>query len=151
MPFQLELPDIGEGVVEAEVQKWFVAPGDHVDEDQPLVEVMTDKATVVIPSPRRGRVVRLFAKIARTRSYASEGDLTPDITRIRRAFFHMTRAAEDPGALRRLLDQTQGDARERARVEAAVEAVRARLESSWGACERIFRTAAAELLRLPRS
>ncbi len=63
MPFQLELPDIGEGVVEAEVQHWFVAPGDEVEEDQPLVEVMTDKATVVIPSPRRGRVVRLFWKV----------------------------------------------------------------------------------------
>ncbi len=63
MPFQLELPDIGEGVVEAEVQQWFVAPGDEVEEDQPLVEVMTDKATVVIPSPRRGRVVRLFWKV----------------------------------------------------------------------------------------
>jgi len=60
MSFQLELPDIGEGVVEAEIQRWFVAPGDEVEEDQPLVEVMTDKATVVIPSPRRGRVVRLF-------------------------------------------------------------------------------------------
>ncbi|AUX38483.1 MULTISPECIES: hypothetical protein [Sorangium] len=96
-------------------------------------------------------VVRLFTKIARTRSYVSEGDLTPDITRVRRAFFHMTRAAEDPGALQRLLDQVQGSARERARVEAAVQAVRARLEFAWGACERIFRTAAAELLRLPRS
>jgi pyruvate dehydrogenase E2 component (dihydrolipoamide acetyltransferase) len=63
MPFQLELPDIGEGVVEAEVQRWFVAPGDEVAEDQPLVEVMTDKATVVIPSPRSGRVVRLFWKV----------------------------------------------------------------------------------------
>jgi pyruvate dehydrogenase E2 component (dihydrolipoamide acetyltransferase) len=63
MPYQLELPDIGEGVVEAEVQKWFVAPGDEVQEDQPLVEVMTDKATVVIPSPRSGRVVRLFWKV----------------------------------------------------------------------------------------
>jgi pyruvate dehydrogenase E2 component (dihydrolipoamide acetyltransferase) len=63
MPFQLELPDIGEGVVEAEVQRWFVAPGDVVEEDQPLVEVMTDKATVVIPSPRPGRVVRLFWKV----------------------------------------------------------------------------------------
>ncbi len=60
MPYQLELPDIGEGVVEAEVQRWLVAPGDLVEEDQPLVEVMTDKATVVIPSPRRGRVVRLM-------------------------------------------------------------------------------------------
>ncbi len=58
MPFLLELPDIGEGVVEAEIVKWFVAEGDEVAEDQPLVEVMTDKATVVIPSPRRGRVAR---------------------------------------------------------------------------------------------
>ena len=58
MAYQLELPDIGEGVVEAEIVKWFVAEGDPVVEDQPLVEVMTDKATVVIPSPRRGRVAR---------------------------------------------------------------------------------------------
>ena len=61
--FKLELPDIGEGVVEAEVQQWFVAPGDAVTEDQPLVEVMTDKATVVIPSPKRGRVTQLFFKV----------------------------------------------------------------------------------------
>ncbi len=60
MGFKLELPDIGEGVVEAEIQQWFVAPGDVVEEDQPLVEVMTDKATVVIPSPRRGRIAKLF-------------------------------------------------------------------------------------------
>ncbi len=60
MAYKLELPDIGEGVVEAEVQQWFVKPGDEVAEDQPLVEVMTDKATVVIPSPKRGRVVKLF-------------------------------------------------------------------------------------------
>jgi pyruvate dehydrogenase E2 component (dihydrolipoamide acetyltransferase) len=66
--YKLELPDIGEGVVEAEVQRWLVAPGDLVEEDQPLVEVMTDKATVVIPSPRRGRVVRLLRK---------EGEIAP--------------------------------------------------------------------------
>jgi pyruvate dehydrogenase E2 component (dihydrolipoamide acetyltransferase) len=59
MAFEFILPDIGEGVVEAEIQKWFVKPGDEVHEDQPLVEVMTDKATVTIPSPRRGRVTRL--------------------------------------------------------------------------------------------
>jgi pyruvate dehydrogenase E2 component (dihydrolipoamide acetyltransferase) len=63
MPYQLVLPDIGEGVVEAEVQRWLVAEGDEVAEDQPLVEVMTDKATVVIPSPRRGRVVKLLWKV----------------------------------------------------------------------------------------
>jgi pyruvate dehydrogenase E2 component (dihydrolipoamide acetyltransferase) len=59
MPYEFILPDIGEGVVEAEVQRWFVKPGDEVQEDQPLVEVMTDKATVTIPSPRQGRVVAL--------------------------------------------------------------------------------------------
>ncbi len=63
MVFKLTLPDIGEGVVEAEVQQWFVAPGDAVVEDQPLVEVMTDKATVTIPSPRRGRVARLCCQV----------------------------------------------------------------------------------------
>jgi pyruvate dehydrogenase E2 component (dihydrolipoamide acetyltransferase) len=59
MAYEFILPDIGEGVVEAEIGKWFVKEGDLVREDQPLVEVMTDKATVTIPSPKRGRVSRL--------------------------------------------------------------------------------------------
>jgi len=63
MGYKLELPDIGEGVVEAEVQQWFVKAGDVVVEDQPLVEVMTDKATVTIPSPKRGTVLTLFWKV----------------------------------------------------------------------------------------
>jgi len=62
MAYQFLLPDIGEGVVEAEILKWFVKPGDTVAEDQPLAEVMTDKATVTIPSPKRGRVTRLLWK-----------------------------------------------------------------------------------------
>ncbi|HET8733776.1 MAG TPA: dihydrolipoamide acetyltransferase family protein, partial [Anaeromyxobacteraceae bacterium] len=62
MAYQFLLPDIGEGVVEAEILKWFVAPGDAVVEDQPIAEVMTDKATVTIPSPKRGRVTRLLWK-----------------------------------------------------------------------------------------
>ena len=57
--FELKLPDLGEGIVEGEIVRWLVKEGDEVAEDQPLVEVMTDKATVVIPSPRRGRVARL--------------------------------------------------------------------------------------------
>ena len=61
--FKLILPDIGEGVVEAEVQQWFVKEGDPVIEDQPLVEVMTDKATVTIPSPRRGRITKLLFEV----------------------------------------------------------------------------------------
>src|SRR5207302_8327556 len=56
--FEFKLPDIGEGVVEGEIVKWLVKAGDEIVEDQPLVEVMTDKATVTIPSPRRGKVVR---------------------------------------------------------------------------------------------
>ena len=63
MAFQLVLPDIGEGVVEGEIVKWLVKAGDDIVEDQPLVEVMTDKATVTIPSPRRGVVTRLFYQV----------------------------------------------------------------------------------------
>src|SRR5689334_4746317 len=61
MEFEFKLPDIGEGVAEAEIVAWRVAEGDTVAEDQPLVEVLTDKATVEIPSPRAGVVVRLGA------------------------------------------------------------------------------------------
>ena len=59
MAFVFKLPDIGEGVAEAEIVKWLVAVGDKVTEDQPLVEVLTDKASVEIPSPRAGVVARL--------------------------------------------------------------------------------------------
>lgn len=57
MPYQFRLPDIGEGIVEGEVVRWLVRIGDEIKEDQPMVEVMTDKATVEIPSPVKGRVV----------------------------------------------------------------------------------------------
>jgi pyruvate dehydrogenase E2 component (dihydrolipoamide acetyltransferase) len=60
--FEFKLPDIGEGVVEGEIVKWLVKPGDQIVDDQPLVEVMTDKATVTIPSPRRGKVLQIFGK-----------------------------------------------------------------------------------------
>jgi pyruvate dehydrogenase E2 component (dihydrolipoamide acetyltransferase) len=56
--FEFRLPDIGEGVVEGEIVKWHVREGDTVAEDQPLVDVMTDKATVTIPSPKAGRVAK---------------------------------------------------------------------------------------------
>jgi pyruvate dehydrogenase E2 component (dihydrolipoamide acetyltransferase) len=56
MAFEFKLPDIGEGVQEGEIVQWLVKPGDRVDVDQPMVEVMTDKATVVIASPKAGVV-----------------------------------------------------------------------------------------------
>ncbi len=58
MPYEFKLPDIGEGIVEGEIIRWLIRPGDHLQEDQPMVEVMTDKATVEIPSPVRGEVLK---------------------------------------------------------------------------------------------
>src|SRR5580698_6144474 len=55
--WEFKLPDIGEGVAEGEIVAWLVKPGDVVVEDQPMVEVMTDKATVTIGSPRTGSIV----------------------------------------------------------------------------------------------
>jgi 2-oxoisovalerate dehydrogenase E2 component (dihydrolipoyl transacylase) len=57
---QFLLPDLGEGLEEAEIVGWHVTEGDHVVADQPLVSVETDKAVVEVPSPRSGRVARLF-------------------------------------------------------------------------------------------
>ncbi|MCE9684120.1 dihydrolipoyllysine-residue acetyltransferase [Halomonas alkalisoli] len=54
------LPDIGEGIVECEVVEWRVAEGDTIEEDQPLVDVMTDKALVEITAPEAGRVAKLY-------------------------------------------------------------------------------------------
>lgn len=54
-----KMPDIGEGVHEGEVVKWYVAPGADVAEDDPLVEIMTDKATVTVSSPHDARVVEI--------------------------------------------------------------------------------------------
>ena len=55
--WEFKLPDIGEGVTEGEIVSWLIKPGDIVKEDQPMIEVMTDKATVTITSPKAGRVV----------------------------------------------------------------------------------------------
>lgn len=57
--FQFKLPEIGEGVIEGEVVRWLVAEGDLIAEDQPVCEIMTDKATVEISTPRSGKVARL--------------------------------------------------------------------------------------------
>src|SRR3954451_19935677 len=55
--WEFKLPDIGEGVTEGEIVAWLIKAGDIVKEDQPMIEVMTDKATVTITSPKAGRVV----------------------------------------------------------------------------------------------
>lgn len=54
--YVFKLPDVGEGVAEAEIVKWHAAVGDNIREEQPLVDIMTDKATVEIVSPVSGRI-----------------------------------------------------------------------------------------------
>jgi len=59
MAFEFKLPDLGEGITEGEVVKWKVAAGDLVEEHQVVVDIETDKAIVEVPSPKKGKVVRL--------------------------------------------------------------------------------------------
>lgn len=54
--FEFKLPDLGEGIHEGEILKWYVESGDTINEDDPLVEIETDKAAVTIPSPRSGKI-----------------------------------------------------------------------------------------------
>ena len=60
--FEFKLPDIGEGVVEGEIVEWMVAVGDSVKEDDPILSVMTDKATVEIPAPCEGTVTSMVGE-----------------------------------------------------------------------------------------
>lgn len=61
--FEFKLPDIGEGVAEGEIVAWHVKPGDSVKEDQPMVDVMTDKANVTIGAPKKGTILETLAKV----------------------------------------------------------------------------------------
>ena len=71
-PVIFKLPDLGEGVVEAEIVAWHVTPGQEVRIDQPLVEVMTDKATVTIPSGIDGRIVSTRGDVGETVAVGTE-------------------------------------------------------------------------------
>jgi 2-oxoisovalerate dehydrogenase E2 component (dihydrolipoyl transacylase) len=55
--YVFKLPDVGEGTAEAEIVVWHAAVGDQIEEDQPLVDVLTDKATVEMTAPVSGRIV----------------------------------------------------------------------------------------------
>ena len=60
MSYEFKLPDLGEGLTEGEIARWLVAEGQEIGEDDPLVEIQTDKTTVEIPSPAAGKVARIF-------------------------------------------------------------------------------------------
>ena len=62
MAFVFQMPEVGEGVVEAEVAEWKVAVGDLVTVDQPLCEITTDKASLEISSPTAGRILKLYGE-----------------------------------------------------------------------------------------
>src|SRR5207244_7463650 len=66
MAREFKLPDIGEGVHEGEIVKWLVKEGAPIRENDLMVEVMTDKVTVQIPSPVTGKVLKLLAKEGET-------------------------------------------------------------------------------------
>src|SRR6516164_5461034 len=70
--YLFKLPDLGEGTAEAEIATWHVAEGDAVAEDQPLVDVLTDKATIEIPSPIAGTVLSLYGQPGEKRAVGSE-------------------------------------------------------------------------------
>ncbi|WP_310732290.1 biotin/lipoyl-containing protein, partial [Ideonella sp. A 288] len=68
----IKVPDVGEGVAEVELVAWHVQPGDSVAEDQILADVMTDKASVEIPSPVAGRVLALGGVVGQTLAVGAE-------------------------------------------------------------------------------
>ena len=67
----VKVPDIGEGTTEAEIVKWHVTPGQEIREEDPLVDIMTDKATVEIPAPVAGTVVAIEGDVGEKRPVGS--------------------------------------------------------------------------------
>src|SRR6266852_5121896 len=70
--YVVRLPDIGEGTTEAEIVAWHVKPGQAIREEDPLVDIMTDKATVELPAPVAGTVVAINGKPGEKRAVGSE-------------------------------------------------------------------------------
>src|SRR5712691_7093306 len=70
--YVVKLPDIGEGTTEAEIVAWHVSLGQMIREEDPLVDIMTDKATVELPAPVAGTVVAITGKIGDKRPVGSE-------------------------------------------------------------------------------
>src|SRR5204863_1708696 len=68
MAYEFKLPDLGEGLTEGEIARWLVREGQEIAEDDPLVEIATDKTTVEIPSPAAGKVSKILV---------GEGEVVP--------------------------------------------------------------------------
>lgn len=85
MTTEFILPDIGEGIVECELLEWLISEGEHIDEDQPVAEVMTDKATVQIPAMHSGTVKKLHYNVG-------------DIAKVHEPLFAMDKDDDDAPA-----------------------------------------------------
>ena len=70
--YVIRVPDIGEGIAEVELVSWHVQPGDSIVEDQHLADVMTDKATVEVPSPVAGKVLTLGGGVGQVMAVGAE-------------------------------------------------------------------------------
>ncbi len=121
--FEFKLPDIGEGVMEGEIVAWHVKEGDQVGEDQVMVEVMTDKATVTIGAPKTGKIEELRAAVG---SKVQVGDVlvvihTGNGSRAHGGHPSKMPAASAVGDIQESLPGTSYFAEKRATVETAHE------------------------------
>lgn len=89
MPFDFVLPDLGEGITEGEIRKWLVKEGDAIEEHQTILEIETDKAIVEVPSPKKGRVLKInkdigdIAKVGEVlMSIAEDGEIIEEKPKI---------------------------------------------------------------------
>jgi 2-oxoisovalerate dehydrogenase E2 component (dihydrolipoyl transacylase) len=109
--YEFKLPDLGEGLREGEIARWLVAEGQEIGEDDPLVEIQTDKTTVEIPSPAAGKVARILVAegetvpvgtvlvvIGEANGHAGEAAVASDRHRERRLSGGAPAGAEQPRA-----------------------------------------------------
>ena len=97
MPYEFKLPDLGEGLTEGEIARWLVQEGQEIAEDDPLVEVQTDKTTVEIPSPAAGKVASILVEEGKVVPVGTILVVAVDIVKMRSG----SAAAARPAAKRR--------------------------------------------------
>jgi len=112
MPFDFVLPDLGEGITEGEIRRWVVKEGDSVAEHQTVLEIETDKAIVEVPSPRKGRVLKIRKEEGETAkvgeplmTIAMEGDDAEPAAEIKPATEERPRSVSVVGVLPEEQDQ----------------------------------------------
>ena len=112
MPFDFVLPDLGEGITEGDIRRWVVKEGDSVAEHQTVLEIETDKAIVEVPSPRKGRVLKIRKEEGETAkvgeplmTIAMEGDDAEPAAEIKPATEERPRSVSVVGVLPEEQDQ----------------------------------------------